>query len=128
VNTAFDTLAYAKKLKEAGFTEQQAEVQAEALRAVIDANLATKQDIALIQRDIALVRRETKQDIALVQQDIALVRREIKESENGIRRDMKELETTLRHDMQQMESRITLRLGGLIVAGTGVLAVLMKLL
>lgn len=26
---AFDTLAYAKKLKEAGFTEQQAEVQAE---------------------------------------------------------------------------------------------------
>ena len=121
MNTAFDTLAYAKKLKEAGFTEQQAEVQAEALRAVIDANLATKQDIALIQRDIALVRRETKQDIDLV-------RREIKESENGIRRDMKELETTLRHDMQQMESRITLRLGGLIVAGTGVLAVLMKLL
>ena len=28
---AFDTLAYAKKLKAAGFTEQQAEVQAETL-------------------------------------------------------------------------------------------------
>jgi len=27
----FDTLAYAKKLKSAGFTDEQAEVQAEAL-------------------------------------------------------------------------------------------------
>lgn len=99
INNAFDTLAYAKKLKEAGFTEQQAEVQAEALRAVIDANLATKHDIALVQQDIALVRRE-----------------------------IKELETTLRHEMNELESRITLRLGGLIVAGVAVLAVLMKLL
>jgi len=28
---AFDTLAYAKKLKASGFTEEQAEVQAEAM-------------------------------------------------------------------------------------------------
>ncbi len=41
----FDTLAYAKKLKGAGFTEEQAEVQAEALAELIDENLATKQDL-----------------------------------------------------------------------------------
>ncbi len=72
--TNFDTLAYAGKLQEAGFTEDQAEAQAEALRSVIDTNLATKQDL------------------------------------------------------KELESRITLRLGGLIVAGVGVLAVLMRLL
>ncbi len=78
---SFDTLTYAKKLQEAGFTPQQAEAQAEALRAVVDQNLATKQDIA-----------------------------------------------DLRRDMKEMESRITIRLGALIVAGVGMLAVLMKLL
>jgi hypothetical protein len=43
--TTFDTLIDAKKLKGAGFTEQQAEIQAETLKNVIDNNLAAKQDI-----------------------------------------------------------------------------------
>jgi len=42
---AFDTLAYAKKLKVAGFTEQQAEVQAEALAEMVNETLATKRDL-----------------------------------------------------------------------------------
>jgi hypothetical protein len=41
----FDTLAYAKKLKSAGFTEEQAEVQAEALAGLVNAQLATKRDL-----------------------------------------------------------------------------------
>lgn len=42
---AFDTLAYAKKLKSAGFNEQQAEALAEAQAELIDERLATKQDL-----------------------------------------------------------------------------------
>ena len=49
---AFDTLAYANKLKEAGFTDRQAETQAEALASVVESNLATKTDIELLRRDI----------------------------------------------------------------------------
>ena len=41
----FDTLKYSKKLREAGFTEQQAEIQAEALKELIEDKLATKQDL-----------------------------------------------------------------------------------
>ena len=48
----FDTLSYAKKLKAAGFTEEQAEVQAEALAEIVDERLATKQDILALKRDI----------------------------------------------------------------------------
>ena len=81
----FDTLAYAKKLKAAGFTEQQAEIQAEALSEIIEYRLATKQDIEELKRDI------------------------------------KELELRLKHDL-------TLRLGGMIVAGIAVVAALVKLL
>ncbi len=49
---AFDTLQYAKRLKQAGFTEEQAEVQAEALSELVDERLATKLDIKELQRDM----------------------------------------------------------------------------
>jgi len=49
---AFDTLAYAKKLKASGFTEEQAEIQAKALAEIVEERLATKQDILLLSRDI----------------------------------------------------------------------------
>jgi predicted phage-related endonuclease len=49
---AFDTLQYAKRLKQAGFTEEQAEVQAEGLREFIDDHLATKQDIKELEKEI----------------------------------------------------------------------------
>jgi hypothetical protein len=42
---ALDTLAYARRLREAGFSEQQAEGQAEALAAAMTETLATKQDL-----------------------------------------------------------------------------------
>ncbi len=45
----FDTLQYSKKLRDAGFTEQQAEVQAEALKGIIDDKLATKQDLKRLE-------------------------------------------------------------------------------
>ncbi|MEW6488356.1 MAG: DUF1640 domain-containing protein [Thermodesulfobacteriota bacterium] len=42
---AFDTLQYAKKLRAVGFTEEQAEVQAEALADIIVSELDTKRDL-----------------------------------------------------------------------------------
>ena len=51
---AFDTLAYARRLRQAGFTEQQAEVQAEALAAVVTETLATKQDLRELEYRLTL--------------------------------------------------------------------------
>ena len=42
---AIDTLRYMKRLKAAGFTEEQAEVQAEALAEAIRDSLVTKADL-----------------------------------------------------------------------------------
>ena len=39
----FDTLKYAKRLKEVGFTEPQAEVQAEALSELFENHLVVRQ-------------------------------------------------------------------------------------
>ncbi len=41
----FDTLAYAKKLKAAGVSDEQAEVQAEALKDIVNTELVTKRDL-----------------------------------------------------------------------------------
>ncbi len=41
----FDTLSYAKKLKSAGFTDLQAEIQAEAMKDLLISDLATKSDL-----------------------------------------------------------------------------------
>jgi hypothetical protein len=60
---AFDTLKYAKRLKEAGFTEQQAEALASAQVDLIEANLATKVDILALKRDIEALRADLQRDL-----------------------------------------------------------------
>jgi len=51
---AFDTLAYAKKLKASGFTEEQAEVQAEAMAELVNEQLATKRDLKELEMSLVL--------------------------------------------------------------------------
>lgn len=93
----FDTLAFAKKLKNAGYTETQAEALAEAqgevFREMLESTLATKEDIR--QSDIRL---ET--EIGKVQTEIGKVRQEL----------------------ELMGQRLTIRLGGMLVVAVGVLA------
>ncbi|MBW1918309.1 MAG: hypothetical protein JRI57_09885 [Deltaproteobacteria bacterium] len=108
---AFDTLEFAKKLKAANFTPEQAEALAASMAGLVEERLATKQDLKELE-----ARLEAR----------------IKELETGLRRDMKELETGLRRDMQEMELRLrhdlTMRLGAMPVAGIAIVAAVVKLL
>lgn len=68
---AFDTHKFVKRLRDAGFTETQAEAVTQAVQegASIDlTSLATKHDLAEIQRDIAELRQATNADIAGLRQ------------------------------------------------------------
>ncbi len=89
---AFDTLTYAKKLRDAGFTQEQAEVQAHALADIVEERLATKQDIATLHH--AIKELETS------------LRHDMKELETSLKRDIKELETSLRHDIKELETSL----------------------
>lgn len=51
---AFDTLSYANKLINAGFTKEQAEVQAEAIAELINDNIATKRDLQELEYKLLL--------------------------------------------------------------------------
>ncbi len=61
---AFDTHRFVKRLTESGFTERQAETLAEEHVALLNANLATKADIAEIKADIDALRQSTTAAIA----------------------------------------------------------------
>lgn len=60
---AFDTLMYAKKLREAGVPENQAEVQAEAMAEIVEDKLATKQDLRNLELTLELKIAETKAEV-----------------------------------------------------------------
>ncbi len=74
----FDTLEYAKKLKRVGFTEEQAEAQAEAqkemLAEVLDATLASKDDIHHLKNDINNLRTGVKDDINRLEKQIIVLK------------------------------------------------------
>jgi hypothetical protein len=67
---AFDTLAYAKHLEQAGVDRKQAEAHAEAMNEYLRPDLATKADTAALQADIAALERSTKAELAALEQRI----------------------------------------------------------
>jgi hypothetical protein len=61
---AFDTLSYARFLRDRGVAQEQAEAHAEAARQFIMAELVTKQDLLLIRQDLqnAITHFDSKLD------------------------------------------------------------------
>ena len=58
----FDTHKFIRRLKDSGLPEAQAEAIADAFReAQGEAELATKQDIAVLKQDIALLKRDIQE-------------------------------------------------------------------
>ena len=107
----FDTHAFVKRLTEVGMSEEQAEVLADSQAMLIYDKLATKQDLKKLEL-------ATKRDLKELE---LATKRDLKALEQATKRDLKELELRLKHDL-------TLRLGSMMVAAVGVVAVLARLL
>jgi DNA anti-recombination protein RmuC len=89
---AFNTLNYAKKLKSVGFTDQQAEAQAEGMAEVIDYHLASKQDLSNLELSL--------------KHEIQNVDHKIDKAVSEFRLDLSNLETSLKHEIQVLEHKI----------------------
>ena len=99
----FDTLQYAKKLQQAGFTEKQAEIQAETFKEQaafindwIDASLATKRDLKDVEERL-IVR-------------------------------INDIEERLTNRINEMSYKMTIKLGSMIAGAVIVLGVLMPIM
>ena len=123
--TTFDTLEFAKRLREADFTEKQAETLAFAVADVVESRLATKEDLARLQHDleekIAILQRDLKAMELRLEEKIALLQRDMKAGEIRLEEKIILTELRLKHDL-------TLRLGGMLAAAVALVAALVKLL
>jgi dsDNA-specific endonuclease/ATPase MutS2 len=132
----FDTFDYAKKLQRAGLTEEQASVHVEALRTLVEHDLATKQDIANVQRDIAELRKETQQSIESLrketQQSIESLRKETQQGIESLRKEtdvkLAELNVSLVKEIATAKAETINWVAGMLVAQGAVVATLVKLL
>jgi len=109
----FDSLGYAKRLRENGVAQNQAEAHAEAARDFIMAELATKADVLAVRADVLAVREELQTVKQELQKDLQNVKQE--------------LQAELRTSIETLSLRLTVRLGAMQVVLIGVLATLLKL-
>lgn len=60
---AFDTLAYAKRLRDAGVSQQEAEAHAEAAREFVMGELVTRNDLESVRRELDTSILATRRDL-----------------------------------------------------------------
>ena len=95
-----NTLAIAKKLKESGFTPQQAEAQAELWSDIVESDLATKIDIKGLE--VALKRDIKDVDLKISQVE-ANLKRDLKEMDGNIQRDLKAIDEKMKFQQATLE-------------------------
>jgi hypothetical protein len=110
---ALSTLAVARRMVDAGFTQKQAEAQAEIWADIVESDLATKRDLSAAEGGLKRDIKELDLKISTVE---ANLRRDIKELEANLKRDIKELELKM-EAWRESQSRLALQMS----IGTAVL-------
>lgn len=101
---AFDTLRFAERLEKTGMTREQASEVSKAFGDYIQEKLATKTDMMLLKEDLQQIKSELKSDISILKAEL--------------KSDMCILQERLTH-------KLTIRLGGMLVASITCLGFLM---
>lgn len=122
----FDTLKLARRLEAAGFAPPMAAGTAEALaEAMSGAELTTKSDLAgtetTLRAEIQSVRTELKADIAEL-------RTELKTEIGELRTELRSETASLRSALEMLRRDMTIRLGGMIIAGFAVMSAILRMM
>ena len=102
---AFDTHRFVKRLTDSGFTEKQAETLAEEHVALLNANLATKADIAALEAHIAEVKA-----------GVEALRQETKVGMEALRQETRAAIATVKADLLKWMLGALIAQGGLVIA------------
>lgn len=103
----FDTLVYAERLEEAGFTRDQAHGQARALRELFTDQIATSQDIAALDASFSMRLEKTEADLtARIEKTEADLTRKIEKTEADLTMKIEQVRTDL--TMMMVETKTDL--------------------
>ena len=101
---AFDTLASARRLKEAGVATAQAEAHAEAVRDAVTEGVATKADIAGVENEVVGVKTEVagvKTEVAHLKTEVVGVKADVAD----VKKDVSRLDGRLGRLEEKVETR-----------------------
>ncbi len=105
---AFDTHKFVKHLTESGFTEAQAEALAGEQVAMINSNLATREDIEKLrlttQSDIAEVKADIEKLRLATQADIEKLRADTKADIAEVKADIEKLRLATQADIEKLRA------------------------
>ena len=96
-----NTLEYAERLMRAGVPEEHAKAQAMVLYEIINSTLATKRDIADVQRDI----KELDVKIETIRAEL---RKEIEQTRADLKKDIKTLDEKITYKMAAASAGVVL--------------------
>jgi hypothetical protein len=141
-----DTLQYARRLRDAGVPREQAEAHAAVMADMIFTEVASRADVDQavgglggemhaafdglrggMAAEFAAVRAEMATELAAVRAEMAAEFAAVREEMAGLRAGMDLRFAGVDAALAALGNRLTLRLGGLMVAGIGVLATLIRL-
>lgn len=123
----FDSLGYAKRLRDGGVPRDQAEAHAEAARDFIMVELATKTDLLAVKADLLAVKTELGGRITEFQAELGGRVTELGSRITALQAEFRGDITELRSTVETLSLRLTVRLGAMIVVGIGALAAILKL-
>ena len=117
---AFDTLNIAKELeRDFGFEQKQAEGAAVMIHRHLVGNVATKDDIKDVRKDIQHVEEKLTGEITRVEEkltgEITRVEEKLSGEIKDVRKDIQHVEEKLSGEIKLMGRDMTIRLGGLVV-------------
>ena len=108
---AFDTHAYVKQLIDAGFSEQQAEAQAELLGTFVEKSFISKNDLKELESKLALGLKEEIISVSKQERELLLA---------GLKEETERLQSEVRQNATELKSRLWW-LMGLVVVQTGII-------
>ena len=124
----FDSLGYAKRLRDGGVAPDQAETHAEAARDFIMAELVTKSDLLATKQELRTSITELQSDIRATEQRLQKELHNTKqELQTEIHNNVETLKTSIETLKETLTLRLTVRLGAMLVIAIGALATVLKL-
>ena len=121
MSVAFDTLKAARRLSAAGFTDEQAETLAGTFAEGITENLATKDDIALVRKDVEALD-------AKIDTSVEALRKDMKALDTKIDTSVAALDAKIDTSLEALQKDMKIWLGSLMVVGVVAVTVLDRLL
>ena len=117
---AFDTHKAVKSLTDAGAAEPLAEAMVATIGVAMDENMATKSDLQGLEQRL-------RQEIDGLRRDMDGLRQEVHKEIGGLRQSMEALRQDMEKDRENLKNHLIVRMGGIAVACTIILGIVIKL-